>query len=370
MALAAPLITVSSRVRFPPVPLWRFVMRIEDEVKFDYCDVLIRPKRSTLNSRKDVELTREFKFRNGKSWEGVPIVAANMDTIGTIEMGQVLCKHNMLTCLSKYIVGISDTISIHERRNMALSFGMSDQDKEFLFSKENYNSFVFPHKFFCLDVANGYSQTFIDFVKEVREKWPKKILIAGNVVTAEMTEALLLAGADIIKVGIGPGSVCTTRKVAGVGYPQLSAVIECADAAHGLGGYVMADGGCQSPGDVAKAFGAGADFVMLGGLLAGHEECAGEVVTDEAGDSYKVFYGMSSTTAMDKHNGGVATYKAAEGKTVRVPYRGPVENTIQQILGGLRSACTYTGARTLKQLPKCTTFVRVNRQLNNVFGDS
>jgi GMP reductase len=219
-----------------------------------------------------------------------------------------------------------------------------------------------------LDVANGYSQRFIDFVKDVRDKWPDKILIAGNVVTSEMTEALLLAGADIIKIGIGPGSVCTTRKVAGVGFPQLSAVMECADAAHGLGGFIMADGGCQSPGDVSKAFGAGADFVMLGGLLAGHDECEGDVV-DVDGEAYKRFYGMSSNTAMEKHSGGVATYRASEGKTVQVKYRGPVEDTIKQILGGVRSACTYTGARTLKQLPKCTTFVRVNRQLNTIFGN-
>ena len=198
--------------------------------------------------------------------------------------------------------------------------------------------------------------------------YPEKIIIAGNVVTAEQTEALILAGADIVKVGIGPGSVCTTRKVTGVGYPQLSAVIECADAAHGLGGHVMADGGCTCPGDVAKAFGAGADFVMLGGMLAGHDECAGEEVLE--GDTrYKVFYGMSSDTAMNKHSGGVATYRASEGKTVRVKYRGPVSETVQQILGGLRSACTYVGATEIKHLPKCTTFVKVYRQLNTVYGD-
>jgi GMP reductase len=291
--------------------IWRIPMRIEEDIKLDYSDVLIRPKRSELISRKDVSLKRAFTFKNGVKWTGVPIVA--------------------------------DQFPIDE----------SNTDWEFV----------------CLDVANGYSQKFIDFVKEFRKRCPEKVIIAGNVVTAEMTEALLLAGADIIKVGIGPGSVCTTRKVAGVGYPQLSAVIECADAAHGIGGFIMADGGCQSPGDVAKAFGAGADFVMLGGMLAGHEECAGELVTDDSGASHKVFYGMSSTTAMDKHSGGVASYRASEGKTVRIPYRGPVEATLQQILGGVRSACTYTGARTIKQLPKCTTFVRVNRQLNTVFGN-
>ena len=344
-------------------------MRIEDDVKLDYCDVLIRPKRSILESRKEVNLNRKFQFPNGRVWEGVPISAANMDTTGTMEMSRVLLEYNMLTCLSKHI-DVFPTDEDFENPNMAISFGANEHDEELLLSNSSsLNEHAIHKDFFCLDVANGYSQRFIDFVKNVRDRWPQKILIAGNVVTAEMTEALLLAGADIIKIGIGPGSVCTTRKVAGVGFPQLSAVMECADAAHGLGGFIMADGGCQSPGDVSKAFGAGADFVMLGGLLAGHEECAGEVVTDEAGDSYKVFYGMSSTTAMEKHSGGVATYRASEGKTVKVPFRGPVSETINQILGGVRSACTYTGARTIKQLPKCTTFVRVNRQLNTIFGN-
>jgi GMP reductase len=275
----------------------------------------------------------------------------------------------MLTCLSKHIKEIPDTYSINQRRSMALSFGMSETDREFLITNPAERSFTAPHQFFCLDVANGYSEEFLDFVRQVRKQWRDKIIIAGNVVTAEMTEALILAGADIVKVGIGPGSVCTTRKITGVGYPQLSAVMECADAAHGIGGHIMADGGCQSSGDVAKAFGAGADFVMLGGMLAGHDECAGDMVAGEDGTLYKTFYGMSSDTAMNKHSGGVATYRASEGKTVRVEYRGPVQNTMNQILGGIRSACTYTGARTLKQLPKCTTFIRVKRQLNTVFGN-
>ena len=345
-------------------------MKILEETKLDYSDVLIRPKRSVLESRKDVDLNRTFTFKNGLRWTGVPIVAANMDTTGTIAMGKSLARHNMITCLSKHGHEPEDwqTLTHEEENNMALSFGIKDRD--LLINDAFAKEFAYHWDFFCLDVANGYSQKFVDFVKEVKDLWPEKIIIAGNVVTAEMTEALLLAGAGIIKIGIGPGSVCTTRKIAGVGYPQLSAVIECADAAHGLDGFIMADGGCQSPGDVSKAFGAGADFVMLGGMLAGHEECAGELVTDDSGASHKVFYGMSSTTAMDKHSGGVATYKASEGKTVEVPYRGPIENTLQDIMGGVRSACTYTGARTIKQLPKCTTFVRVNRQLNTVFGDS
>ena len=344
-------------------------VRIEEDVKLDYSDVLIRPKRSTLKSRKDVDLNRSFDFKNGQSWTGVPIVASNMDTTGTLDMASVLSEYHMITCLSKHIELIPDTCSILQRKFMALSFGMSKNDQALLINDPMERGYTAPHQFFCLDVANGYSEEFLDFVRQVRKKWRDKIIIAGNVVTAEMTEALILAGADIVKVGIGPGSVCTTRKITGVGYPQLSAVMECADAAHGIGGHIMADGGCQCPGDVAKAFGAGADFVMLGGILAGHDECTGDMVAGEDGTLYKTFYGMSSDTAMNKHSGGVATYRASEGKTVRVDYRGPVKNTIQQILGGLRSACTYTGARTLKQLPKCTTFVRVKEQLNRVFGN-
>ena len=222
-------------------------------------------------------------------------------------------------------------------------------------------------KMICIDVANGYREVFLQFVRKVRKEFSDKIIIAGNVATREMTEALILAGADIVKVGIGPGSVCTTRKVAGVGYPQLSAISECADAAHGLNGHVMSDGGCSSPGDVSKAFAAGADFVMLGGMLAGHDESGGEVIDDGSGSKYKSFYGMSSARAMETHYGEVAGHRAPEGKEVRVPYRGALEVTIQSILGGLRSACSYVGARRIKDLPKCTTFIRVSMTTNEVF---
>merc|ERR1711939_852202 len=201
-------------------------------------------------------------------------------------------------------------------------------------------------------------------IREVRSRYPEMTILAGNVVTKE----LIFSGADIIKVGIGPGSVCTTRKQTGVGYPQLSAVLECADAAHGLGGRVISDGGCTCPGDVAKAFGAGSDFVMLGGMLAGHEECAGETV-EENGQYFKVFYGMSSDTAMKKHAGGVAEYRSSEGKTVKIPYRGPIDETVRDILGGVRSACTYVGAANLREISKRTSFIRVTQQLNNVFPE-
>merc|ERR1712217_397776 len=220
-----------------------------------------------------------------------------------------------------------------------------------------------------VDVANGYAEAFVQCIRDLRKRFPEVTIMAGNVVTKEMTEELIFSGADIVKVGIGPGSVCTTRKQTGVGYPQLSAVLECADGAHGLGGRIISDGGCTCPGDVAKACGAGADFVMLGGMLAGHEECAGEVV-QEGDDYFKVFYGMSSDTAMKKHAGGVAEYRSSEGKTVKVPYRGPIDETVRDIMGGMRSACTYIGADKIEELPTRTTFIRVTQQLNTVFTDS
>ena len=334
-------------------------MRIETEIKLDYKDVLLRPKRSVLGSRKDVDLVREFTFKNGQTWRGVPIVASNMDHTGTMPMVFALAGHGMITCLHKYTTpdDIFPTIPVD---HVAVTVGLKDEDWSLLdFILRGHPEI----KFICLDVANGYSERFSEFVKEARKTWPDKIIIAGNVVTGDMTKELILNGADIVKVGIGPGSVCTTRIQTGVGYPQLSAVIECADAAHGVDGFIMADGGCCCPGDVAKAFGGGADFVMLGGMLSGHDECSGEVV-----DGKKQFYGMSSNIAMNKHSNGVAEYRSSEGKTVEVEYKGAVENTIKDILGGLRSACTYIGARKLKHVPKCATFVRVTQQSNEIFG--
>ena len=338
-------------------------MRIEQDIKLDYKDVLLRPKRSVLGSRKEVNLTRKFKFPNcNQIWEGIPIVAANMDHVGTVEMAGALSNFDMLTCLHKYVTvdDTCNTLSSVPSANSIVSIGLHDDDFLRMWDLLKEHRFI---TFICIDVANGYSERFSKYVKKIRKEFPDKVIIAGNVVTGEMTEELILNGADIVKVGIGPGSVCTTRIQTGVGYPQLSAVIECADAAHGVGGFIMADGGCTCPGDVAKAFAGGADYVMLGGLLAGHDECSGEVV-----DGYKQFYGMSSDTAMNKHSGGVANYRSSEGKTVNVPYRGPVSETVKSILGGVRSACTYMGARTIKQMPKCATFVRVNQQSNEIFG--
>jgi GMP reductase len=333
-------------------------MRIVEDVKLDYKDVLITPKRSALSSRSQVKLERLFTFRSYNSWFGVPIIAANMDGVGTLEMDAEFNKHHCMVALTKHY---SDTKLIeHFAKKLdstIYSMGISDEDLQ---KFDNVYSVVGNRLMrVCIDVANGYTQSFVDFIKKFRDRYPSVVLMAGNVVTPEMTEELILAGVDIVKVGIGPGSVCTTRKMTGIGFPQLSAVIECADAAHGLKGHIIADGGCSVPGDVVKAFAAGADFVMLGGMLAGHKEGGASPFGENK------FYGMSSDTAMDLHNGGVANYRASEGKTVEIPYRGEVSRTMQDILGGLRSACTYVGASELKELSKRATFVRVTQQLNN-----
>jgi GMP reductase len=343
-------------------------MRIEEEIKLDYSDVLFRPKRSTLKSRKEVDLSRTYKFKHSnREWKGIPIIASNMDGVGELKVAKRLSEYNIITTLTKQhnLESIDSFKEIKEIFNyVGISCGTS------LDSYERLNNIISEHtyiQFICIDVANGYSENFSDFVSSVREKYPSKTIIAGNVVTADMTQELILSGADIVKVGIGQGSVCTTRIQTGVGYPQLSAVIECADAAHGLGAHMIADGGCTCAGDVAKAFGAGADFVMLGGMFAGHTEGGGKIVSKE-GKEYIEFYGSSSTEANDKHYGGLDEYRSAEGKKVSIPFRGALDQTVKDILGGVRSTCTYVGAPSLKQLSKCTTFVRVNNQDNDIFG--
>lgn len=342
-------------------------MRIENDIKLDFRDVLIRPKRSVLKTRADVSLEREFKFKHAKTtWHGIPIIASNMDHTGTLNMATALAEHHLMTAMDKFI-SVEDWKNFaHEHARILpacfVSVGVSEAD----FVRLEEIMKMVPMQFICLDVANGYTERFVSCLETLREKYPKAVIMAGNVVTGEMVEELILSGADIVKIGIGPGSVCTTREKTGVGYPQLSAIIECADAAHGLGGQVCADGGCTTPGDVAKAFAAGADFVMLGGMLAGHDETLGEII-EENGKKFKRFYGMSSSEAMERHHGSMADYRASEGRSVNVPYRGPVKNTILDILGGIRSTCTYVGAHTIKELSKRTTFIRVARQLNEVF---
>ena len=345
-------------------------MRIEPEIKLNYEDVLLKPKRSTLSSRRDVDMTREFKFRHsGETYKCCPIIASNMDGVGTFSMAKVLQNYKMMTTITKTTTLGEWQQAVGSGIKLKYLSVCSGTNKLWTDEAEDYNTMQkvlksFPDvKFITIDVANGYHTNFSDFIARVRDEYPDKTIIAGNVVTAEMTEELIIRGADVVKVGIGPGSVCTTRTMAGVGVPQFSAVMECADAANGVGGHIVADGGCTMPGDLAKAFGAGAHFIMLGGMLAGHKECEGEVEGDTM-----TFYGMSSEEAQLKYYGGKKSHRASEGKKVQVPYKGNVADTIDEILGGLRSSCTYAGARTLKALPKCTTFVKVNRQLNEVFS--
>ena len=375
-------------------------MLIENEIKLDYKDVLFRPKRSTLTSRQQVDLFRRIEFSSAKgqdrNYYGIPIIASNMDGVGTFEMATELRKSGLMTCLVKTytqnaLVEYFDSDSEAVSNYTIISIGATEEDlKKFRNVYEMTDGKV---KYICVDVANGYTEAFSHFIYSLRVQFPELIIMAGNVVTGDMTQELILNGADVVKCGIGPGSVCTTRIQTGVGFPQLSATIECADAAHGLGASIIADGGCTTPGCVAKALGGGADFVMLGGMLAGHNEGGGEVIEkeyitsqicnennksqlfnsgSEAHRKTKIektiqFYGMSSTLANEKHFGGLKDYRASEGKEVKIPYKGKVKSTIQDLLGSIRSTCTYIGARRLKDIPKCTTFVKCNDTHNRVY---
>ena len=332
-------------------------MRIEEDIKLDFNDVLIKPKRSELESRRDAILERSFNFKySSDTWTGIPIIAANMDYVGTPQMAKALSNDRMLTAACKFINW--DLFESSIRSNYTIRTIGLDQDLNLL--EENLGKWI------CLDVANGYTERFFRFVSLMRShsKTKDKIIIAGNVCTPEAVEQTILAGADVVKIGIGPGSACTTREMTGVGYPQLTCIDICSDAAHGLGGHIIADGGCVVPGDIAKAFGAGSDFVMLGGMFAGHDECEGEKVLIN-GEQKMKFRGMSSEDAQIAHYGSKQNYRASEGRVVYVPCKGPVRNTVNEFLGGLRSAMTYAGAIRIKDMPKCVSFIRVNRQLNN-----
>ena len=344
-------------------------MRIKQALKLNYEDVLLQPKRSTLTSRADVKMTRTFNFRNSKKQlEFCPIFASNMDGVGTFSMAKVLQEYKMMTVITK-----STTL---EQWKQAVGTGLRLQSvsvctgTNIIWDKDasDYKTMQdvltnFPDvKFITVDVANAYHQNFVDFVKRIRDEYPEKIIIAGNVVTPEMTEELIINGADIVKIGIGPGSVCTTRTMAGVGIPQFSAIVECSDAANGVDGHIMADGGCVYPGDIAKALGGGAHMVMIGGMLAGHDESEQEIV-----DGKIEFYGMSSDRAREVHGKRKDGYRGNEGRLISLPYRGPVTETVEDILGGVRSSATYIGARRLKDMPKCATFVKTNNVQNRVY---
>jgi GMP reductase len=373
------------------------MQKIINEIKLDFDDVLIRPKRSTLNSRSEVCIQREFKFKySPRKLLAVPIMVANMDTVGTFKMAESLTKNQTIVCLHKhykineYVAFYTDPSIVN--KNLAFySIGTSQTDLEKLTEVFNQiKKYNYPTPNICLDVANGYTEQFVKAARKIRNLYPESVIMAGNVVTPEMTEELIIHGqVDIVKVGIGSGSVCTTRLKTGVGYPQLSAVMECTDAAHGLGGHVCSDGGCKVVGDICKAFGANSDFVMLGSIFAGTDECEGEWKYEylvEAGSSAPGFwqsidpennnikrkvslqyYGMSSSEAMDKHHNGVADYRTAEGKCVTVPYKGMAEEIVQDIYGGIRSACTYIGASKIKDFGKKTTFIQVNNTHNKIY---
>lgn len=359
--------------------------KIDYKPQLDYSDVLIRPKRSTLSSRKQVDINREFKFTNSKTsdakpnvpeWKGIPIISANMDTTGTFEVYDVLSKHNIITAMNKFY----DLEDYRDANNRKI---YSDDGETMFSNKLNPDLFMVSTgisnndftklvsilesiecNWICIDIANGYIKALVDFCSKVRKRFPNKRIVAGNVATREMVEELILnGGVDVVKIGIGPGSACTTRLKTGVGVPQLSAVMECSDAAHGVGGKIIADGGITCPGDVGKAFGAGADFVMIGGQFAGHEESPGKIVERE-GKKYKSFYGMSSKKAMEKHYGKMNNYRSSEGRELLIPYKGNLNDTVQDYLGGIRSTCTYIGAHNIKDMAKCTTFGLTNKQLN------
>jgi GMP reductase len=354
----------------------------------DFKDVLILPKKSNLNSRKEVILEKTIIFQNGVSWTGIPIVAANMTSVGTLEIYKVLSTYKIITALHKFHK-LQDLLDYNKENSdsklnldyFMISTGISDDDyvnlKHIL---ENFDC-----KFICVDIANGYISKFIEFCKVIRNEYPTKIILAGNVCTTEGIELLNSAEIDIHKVGIGGGSACTTRIQTGIGMPQLSCVLECVQECKEINrinfeiyyeydqhkhnkSFILSDGGITCPGDLAKAFGAGADFVMIGGAFSGHDENPGQIIIDEkTGTKHKFFYGMSSSYAM-KNNYAAnnnTNYRSSEGRELKVPYKGALKNTIENYLGGLRSACTYTNSANLDELAHNTKFIIVNNQYNS-----
>ena len=337
-----------------------------NDIKLDFADVLIKPRHTLLKSRKEVNLSREFEFKHSEmELNNIPIIAANMDTVGTMDMFKSLYKHNIMTFFHKFLsedefVENKDLLE-ENQDHFAVTIGLGEPELNRLL----HLSTLFSFKVICIDIANGYLDSLVDFCCRVRELFPDNIIVAGNVVCAEMTRKLILEGeVDIVKVGIGGGSACTTRIKTGVGMPQLSAVLECAEAAHELGAHVISDGGITCPGDVAKAFGAGADFVMIGGQFSGHDQNPGDLI-EEDGQKYKLFYGMSSSHAMHKNYNGVERYRTSEGRCLRIKYKGDVNETVLDFLGGLRSTCTYVDCKELEEISDFVDFVRVCHQFNS-----
>ena len=348
---------------------------VSNEIKYDFKDVLIVPQRSKLASRQDVNIIRKYTFKNTpKVLEGTGIIAANMDTIGTFKMAKELMKHRCFTALHKYYDKPEEVVDFYKENPSAYDYvfytiGASENDFKKLLALVDhfgYSGMKIP-SMFCLDAANAYTELFVHYLSKLRNTFPESIIMAGNVCTGNMTEELIMRGANIVKVGIGGGSACLTRVKAAIGYPQLSAIDECSYSAHGVGGHTCSDGGCVVSGDICKALAAGGDFVMIGGMLAGTSCCAGEIMEKEDGRYFK-YYGMSSLEANQKYNGGLKEYRAAEGKCVWVKYKGETSEVILDILGGIRSVCTYVGASNVKDLPKCASFVKTNVQENRIFN--
>lgn len=359
-------------------------MKIYEQFELDFQDVLIKPKRSYINSRAQVDVLREYKFKwCPRRITGTGVMVANMATVGTFDIAKHMIAQKMFCCLHKHytVSELSDFITTTDCRDYVfLSMGLRDED----YDKIETLLTQYPDRCrnICIDVPNAYIPRVKEMVMRMRAKFPDILLMVGNAVTAELVEDLILSGADIVKCGIGSGSACITRRITGVGRPQLSTIFECADVAHGVGGMICSDGGIVHIGDICKAFGAGADFVMMGGFYAGCPEAAGSVITkrylttqiDDSGApiieerQFKVFYGMSSEYAQNKHYCGMPNYRASEGRLVEIPLRESIDKLNSDILGGLRSYMTYIGARRLKDVSKCTTFYRVHTQLNTVFG--
>ncbi len=358
-------------------------MKIYEQTELDFKDVLIKPKRSFINSRSEVDVLREYKFKwCPRRITGTGVMVSNMATVGTFQIAKHMMAQKMFCCLHKHYSAneLIDFITSNDCRDYVfLSMGLRAADVDTIDTVLTQC----PDKCrnICLDVPNAYIPRVKEMVIRMRKKYPDILLMVGNAVTAELVEDLILSGADIVKCGIGSGSACITRRVTGVGRPQLSTIFECADVAHGIGGMICSDGGVVHIGDLCKAFGAGADFVMMGGFYAGCPQAAGDIITkryqtseiDENGApvfetrQFKVFYGMSSEYAQNKHYCGMPNYRASEGRVVEIPLKESIEKINQDILGGLRSCMTYIGARRLKDISKCTTFYRVNTQLNTVF---
>ena len=389
---------------------------VVEEIQLDYCDVMIKPKRSTLNSRSEPDIYRQYRFKYPNSFlyeqntiYGNGLMVANMATTGTFAMAEVMAKNLMFTCLHKHysfeelkeFLEKHKDVIVDERYDgkdlmfldyVFVSTGIKDGDYEKICKVLDLGLC----KNLCIDIANGYIPKLLDFVKKIRKQYPRLVIMVGNVVTGDMVQDLILNGADIVKIGIGPGANCTTRKETGCGRPQLSAVIECAEAAHAVDGMICADGGITCVGDINKAYGAGADFVMVGSLVAGSDEADGDVIekcyrTNEyewedanacndlnyvlpdpikpiyENKKFKLAYGMSSKFAQDKHWNGMAKYRTSEGIVTLKPYTGPVQDTIDEYLGGLRSCMTYISARRLKDIPQIVSLIMMAKELcNNV----